>query len=317
MIERGNVKEPAQNHESILDGENKEIVNRGDLFFLDHPGTIGIFSGYGITLQYGRNDLLVGLLMVDRPHPVDPSWLRFVEETFGEYHLIPMTSSGDRGILCRMQIESESIPHLKRKSFEKSYTIREALQSLLDHPPKPIFRMKWNAERRVWISIIEQPNQLPEEIRSVLEMNGYGCLAVEADIGVVHVCYAPDADIPGFANKSVISQWQLIKMPTAPLIRFEMIILDNPSNPYRFESFLNVGEKDQANILAQLAGQEKLYMTFYGDDLEYDFTKIIPHDTQQWQQLDEMTLEAQKYWESIPAEKRDYDQAKTKYLSHY
>ena len=83
MVERGNRKESAQNHESNFDGEFKEIVNRGDLFFLDHPGTEGIFSGYGIALKYGRKDLLAGLLMVDRPNPVDPTWLRQVEESFG------------------------------------------------------------------------------------------------------------------------------------------------------------------------------------------------------------------------------------------
>ena len=119
MVERGNVKEPAHNQNLNLSGEFKEIVNRGDLFFLDHPGAEDIFSGYGITLQYGRNDLLVGLLMIDRPHLVDPSWLRLVEESFGEYRLVPMTETGERGILCCMQIEPASIPYLKWNSFEQ------------------------------------------------------------------------------------------------------------------------------------------------------------------------------------------------------
>ena len=49
-----------------------------------------------------------------------------------------------------------------------------------------------------------------------------------------------DQDIASFANAPLLSQWQLIKMPTAPLLRLELVILDNPTNPYKFESFLNI-----------------------------------------------------------------------------
>jgi hypothetical protein len=49
-----------------------EIIRRGQLYFLAHPGT-EIVSGYGLTTTAGRMDHLVGLLMVDRPRPVDPA----------------------------------------------------------------------------------------------------------------------------------------------------------------------------------------------------------------------------------------------------
>jgi len=292
-----------------------ELIHRGDLFFLNHPGTDDIFSGYGLAVQPGRNDILVGILMVDRPHPVDPLWLRQVEEIFGEYQLVPMTAAGERGILCRMQIEADSIPYLHRHPFEKVYALQEALQPFLDHPPKPAFRMYWSAEQGVWLSQIQQPNELPEELRDVLKMTGYGCLAVEADIGIVHVCHAPDVDIAGFADQLVISCWQLIKMPTAPLIRLELAILDNPDSRFLFESFLNVADENQANILAQLAGQDNLYLAFYGDDLGYRNARVIPHDIQQWQLLDELTAEAARYWESLPPDNRDYDQAKAMFIN--
>jgi hypothetical protein len=80
--------------------------------------------------------------------------------------------------------------------------------------------------------------------------------------------------------------------PTAPLIRLQLTILDRPSNPYRFESFLNVAAEHQARVLAQLAGQERLYLAFYGDDLNHRFTKVVNHDRQQWQYLDELVAEA-------------------------
>ena len=291
-----------------------EHIQRGDLFFLNHPGTEDIFSGYGVALQPGRNDLLVGVLMVDRPYPVDPLWLRQVEEIFGDYQLVSMTAAGERGILCRMQIDPDSIPYLHIHPFEKAYALQEALQPFLEQPPKPSFRMHWSDEQVTWLSQIQRPNELPGELRGILEKTGFGCLAVEADIGVVHVCHAPDADITGFADQPVISRWQLIKMPTAPLIRLELVILDHPNSPFLFESFLNVGEEEQANILAQLAGQDKLYLVFYGDDLRYRYTKIIPHDIQQWQLLDELTVEAHDYWESLQPEERDFDRAKAMFM---
>ena len=111
---------------------------------------------------------------------------------------------------------------------------------------------------------------------------------MESNIGVVYVCHASDADIAGFADKPVMSQWQLIKMPTAPLLHLTLVVLDAPIAPYQFESFLNVAAEDQANVLAQLANQDRLYLAFYGDDLTYRFTKVIDHNAQQRQQLDEL-----------------------------
>jgi hypothetical protein len=61
----------------------KETIGRGELFFLEHPGTERIFSGYGLTLRPDMKEHLAGLLMVDRPRRVDPRWLKEVEEAFG------------------------------------------------------------------------------------------------------------------------------------------------------------------------------------------------------------------------------------------
>jgi hypothetical protein len=64
-------------------------------------------------------------------------------------------------------------------------------------------------------------------------------------------------------------------MPTAPLIRLNVVIFDRPENPFEFESFLNVAEEDQAHVLDELANQDELYLSFYGDDLKYRFTKTV------------------------------------------
>jgi hypothetical protein len=158
---------------------------------------------------------------------------------------------------------------------------------------------------------------LPTEIRQVFEETGYGCLAAETNIGVVHVCHAASSDIEGFANKPVLYQWQLVKMPTAPLIRLELAILDNPINPYKFESFLNVAQEDQLLVLTRLANQDRLYLAFYGDDFQHRFTKIVGHDEQQWQYLDDLVAEAVKYWDQIPLEQWSFDQAKVAFMNGY
>ena len=297
---------------------SKETIQRGELLCLNHPGTEGIFSGYGLILQPDRRDVLAGLLMVDRPNPADPRWLEQVKDAFGEIQLLPMTDSGERGILCRMLIEPDSVQHLLPfPSIKSNPTIQAALKPLLDHPPKPVFRMQWEPERRLWLSQIQKPGELPEEIRSVFKEFGYGCLAVESDMGVVHVCHAADSDIASFADQPVISQWQLIKMPTAPLIRLELTILDQPGNPYRFESFLNLADEEQAHILVALANQDCLYLSFYGDDLAYRTTMSIPQDVQQWQLLDELIQDAEDHWTLIPPERRDFDQAKAAFMQRF
>ena len=295
----------------------KEIIAKGDLFFLGHPGTEDTFSGYGLTIQPGNKEFLVGLLMVDRPRPVDPDWLQEVEAAFGECQLIEMTATGERGIACQMQIEPESLSHLRQYPGEKATATQTALKPLLENPPNPVFALRWDEEIQLWRSQFAPIAELPGEIREVFERVGYGSLTAETNIGVVHVCHAADSDIEGFANKPVSYQWQLIKMPTAPLIRLDLVIVDRPENPYKFESFVNVAEEDRAMVLAQLANQKHLYLAFYGDDLTYRFTKIIEHDKQQWQYLDELAAEAIDYWHEIPPEQRDYDLAKAEFMSRF
>jgi hypothetical protein len=295
----------------------KETIDKGDLFYLYHPGTEEVFSGYGLTVEAGRNDQLAGLLMVDRPEPADPEWLRRVEEAFDGYELVAMTPAGERGIACRMEIGEESVHHLRRFPSNKSKAIQGALEPLLEEPPAPVFRLSWDGQSGLWRSEFALDNELPAAIREVFERTGYGCLAAETDSGIIHVCHAPDTDIEGFAGKPVLSQWQLIEMPSASLIRLELIIIDDPVNPFKFESFLNVAEEDQAEVLAQLANQEQLHLAFYGDDLNYRFTKSIPHDEQQWQQLDELVERALSHWETIPPERRDYDGAKADFMRRF
>jgi hypothetical protein len=268
-------------------------------------------------MQEGNKEKLSGLLMVDRPRPVNPAWLREVEATYGGHQLIPMTNSGERGIACQMRIEPESQDHLQRFPSAQSTAITKALEPFLEEPPDPVFNMWWDKDVQLWRSLMTAQMALPLEIRQVFEQTGYGCLAAESSRGIIHVCHAPDKDIDSFPHHPVTYCWQLIRMPTAPLIRLELLILDNPANPYRFESFLNIAAADQARTLYELASQEKLYLAFYGDQLDYRYTKEVEHDEQQWQKIDEMAIRAIDHWLAIPQEQRNFDRAKAEFMKRF
>lgn len=293
-----------------------ELPARGDLLCLYHPDTSNIFSGYGLVVRPGWPGYMVGLLMVDRPFPAPDSWLQNIRNTYGECELLPMTAGGERGLLCQMQVEEDSLPHLRyfaglpgqRESFQ------EALEPLLERPPTPVLALRWNEERRAWLSELVLRNELPLAVREVFERSGYGCLAVESSCGIIHVCHAADDDIDNFINKPVKARWDMIEMPTAPLVRLELLVYDDPHDPFCFESFLNVAAPDQLAVLIELAGQAELYMAFYGDDLTYRTTAVVPHGEQQWQRLDEIISQAAAYWAGLPEEVRDFDRAKALYM---
>jgi hypothetical protein len=128
------------------------------LMVLWHPGTRNIFSGYGLRITPAH---LVGLVMVDRPRPVDPAWLEEIRQTFGEYELVPMTTGGERGILCQMRIAEESRVHLRVWRRAPSKAIRRALVPLLADLPAVTLAMAWDENRGSWISTIIRPPRFP------------------------------------------------------------------------------------------------------------------------------------------------------------
>jgi hypothetical protein len=141
---------------------------------------------------------------------------------------------------------------------------------------------------------------------------GAGCLAVEReDKTVAFVTHAADADLAGFRDAPVRCAWQYIAMPTAPLIRFQAVIVDNPANPYRLDHFLNVADPDQARCLSRLVQQEVIHFDMYGDEYEYAYAKQIAHQEEMRQRLDAIVRQAIDDYGAIPTEQRDFDAAKT------
>jgi hypothetical protein len=135
---------------------NEDAVLVGELFFLLHPGEVE-FSGYGLTVEAGNIQRLVGMLLVDRPQRVSRTWLAKIERTYGRYELRPMTKTGERGIACQMWITEDSVAHVRRLDGAFTRTLQAALFPLLLVRPKPQLLVSWDAKTRVWRSEFYQP----------------------------------------------------------------------------------------------------------------------------------------------------------------
>ena len=122
-----------------------------ELRFLWHPGTTDIFSGYGLLIAPAH---LVGLILVDRPEPVDAHWLETIARTFGSYQLTATTTSGERGLVCQMRIADESVQHLHVLPYPDIGALRDALRPLLDDLPAVTLHLAWSANQACWVSQI-------------------------------------------------------------------------------------------------------------------------------------------------------------------
>jgi len=143
-----------------------ESIARGDLFFLWHPTAPTLCSGYGLVVQDDHMEHLVGLLMVDRPRPAPAAWLAKVEKAFGNYVLVPMAAPDERGIVCHIHVETDSLTYLAPTTQAVAEEIQTALQPLLDHPPRPRFHVKWNPDSQLWQSSFYSETemaQLPQQ----------------------------------------------------------------------------------------------------------------------------------------------------------
>ena len=87
--------------------------------------------------------------MVDRPYPADPKWLQTVGDTYGECRLVLITTAGERGLACQMQINADSLPYLRQFPCEMSDNIKMTLYPLLEEPPAPVLKLDWDEEKHL------------------------------------------------------------------------------------------------------------------------------------------------------------------------
>jgi len=97
--------------------------------------------------------------MVDRRTVVDPIWLEEIERTFGSYQLTAMPPTGERGMVCQMEVAENSRPYLRRLVHPLNGAIRDALRPLRCHPPTVTLAVRWHAEHRGWVPSITKPFQ--------------------------------------------------------------------------------------------------------------------------------------------------------------
>jgi hypothetical protein len=179
-----------------------------------------------------------------------------------------------------------------------------------------MLKLAWDEEKSLWASQFWLG--LPPALQEVFEKTGEGCLAVEReDRTAAFVTHASNADIEQFRDAPVLYQWELIAMPSAPLIRYQAVILDNPDAPYRLEHFLNVGDPDQARCLSYLVHQEELSFDFYGADFEYSYSKKVDHPEGMRQRLEQLVRKAIQLYGKIPTEARDFDSAKAEFQRQF
>jgi hypothetical protein len=137
--------------------------------YLWHPGTRDRFSGYGLFIAPSR---LVGLIMVDRPTVADPTWLEEIERTFGSYQLAAMTQTGERGMVCQMEVAEDSHQYVRRLVQPHNRAIRDALRPLRRYPPAVTLEVRWHPERRCWVSSILKPFQAKFPLGQIVVTRG-------------------------------------------------------------------------------------------------------------------------------------------------
>jgi hypothetical protein len=189
------------------------------------------------------------------------------------------------------------------------------LSPLLEHSPAPAFELRWDEQRRLWTS---QPwIGLPWEFQQVFDRNGYGCFAAETEDMVSFVTHAADEDIESFRGAPVLYQWELIEMPSAPLVRFRALIVDDVLGPYGLEHFLNVEDPNQARCLQLLIEQDQLGFDFFGEDYRYAYSKQVAHDETMRMGLQRIAELAEEYWGALPAGQYNFDRAKVEFQSRF
>ena len=106
---------------------------------------------------------------------------------------------------------------------------------------------------------------------------------------------------------------QLYSHPAAPVIRTVLTVYDDPSQPLRFESFINVAEQDQYADFAALANQERLVVLFYDEQLRHRLSKLIHAGLDN--AIAEMLARAEQVRSAIPAEHYDFGRAKAEVMA--
>jgi hypothetical protein len=152
-------------------------------------------------------------------------------------------------------------------------------------------------------------NALPPDLADFLRDQPYACLTHPTDQGTVLVMKAPRREIESIRGPLPIQvRHELHQHPTAPVIRIELVIYDDPARPLAFESFINVEDRQQRSDYAALADQPELHMLFYDESLAHRLTKSVAHTVRG--RVPEVLKKADELFHAIPEDEFNFDIAK-------
>jgi hypothetical protein len=159
---------------------------------------------------------------------------------------------------------------------------------------------------------------LDPELKALIAQEASGAvLWQDAEAGqTALLAKAADKDVVSFQGPVPIqTQWELGRYAGGSVLRLLLVIFDQPEQPYRFETFINVGAPEQLACVTQLLAQQTLSLHFFDSQTAYVFTKAIRNPRQQRWQLRALVNQAVQDWQAL-GERWDFDQAKALFQAH-
>jgi len=153
------------------------------------------------------------------------------------------------------------------------------------------------------------PSPLPPLLAEFLRTQELVGLTHATEAGTALVIKAPASEIERLRGPLWIQHLQeLYRCQAAPVIRLVTRLYDQPTDPLKFESFINVQDPDQRTEYELLTHQEILPLHFYDEELQHRLTKefrgLEPASMAQ------VLQEADRLLAAIPPERFDFDYAK-------
>ena len=143
-------------------------------------------------------------------------------------------------------------------------------------------------------------NQLPDNLRqALLAYDSPMALITEVNRETAIVAKMPAADLSGFRGAAVAYRYELAQYDEGPVLCLAMDILDDPSQSFSIEMFLDVNKPADLALAKRLAQQTSLMLHFYDFGLVYQFSKQLHHRGQQRQELARLIRLALDHLETV------------------
>lgn len=153
------------------------------------------------------------------------------------------------------------------------------------------------------------PFTLPPELAEAIQDDDYACLTLPTSRGTALIAKLPSVEIAGLHGSFPIQmRHELFGHPASPVIRLTATLYDDPARPFLLETFINVGEADQRADYAAFAEQAEIPLLFYDEHHHHRLAKAVNNGSRM--QIPLVLQAADELLAGVPAEARDFDQAK-------